>query len=250
MAAVMPRQRPGRSRQDYCTPRPFVEAVKRRLGIADFAYDFAADAENTVAPVYICEAQDAMTVLNWENLIGPGWGWLNPPFAHIAPWAMRCAQTGRAGAHIALLTPAAVGANWFRDHVAGQARVLFLNGRLAFTDEPYPKDCVLSLYGPTIEPGYEVWSWRARTTVKARKKPVTVDVIHYTGRNAEQVLGWSGAGQIEEGVERQLRIPTLEGTMMIASPGDWIIRGVAGELYPCKDHIFKQTYDMLPNNEA
>lgn len=37
-------------------------------------------------------------------------------------------------------------------------------------------------------------------------------------------------------------IETREGTM-IADPGDWIIRGVKGELYPCKDDIFKATYD-------
>ena len=60
---------------------------------------------------------------------------------------------------MAFLVPAAVGSNWFRDYVDGKALVLLLNGRLSFDGAgPYPKDCILCLYG--IEPGYEVWSWR------------------------------------------------------------------------------------------
>ena len=39
-----------------------------------------------------------------------------------------------------------------------------------------------------------------------------------------------------------LRIPTLEG-VMVAHEGDWIIRGVKGELYPCKPDIFEATYE-------
>ena len=39
-----------------------------------------------------------------------------------------------------------------------------------------------------------------------------------------------------------VEIKTLEGTML-ASPGDWIIRGVAGEFYPCKPEIFEATYE-------
>ena len=41
-----------------------------------------------------------------------------------------------------------------------------------------------------------------------------------------------------------LEIVTLEGTMY-ASPGDWIIRGVAGEFYPCKPDIFAATYEAI-----
>ncbi len=41
-----------------------------------------------------------------------------------------------------------------------------------------------------------------------------------------------------------IHISTLEGDM-IASPGDWIIRGVAGEFYPCKPDIFEQTYEQV-----
>lgn len=46
-----------------------------------------------------------------------------------------------------------------------------------------------------------------------------------------------------------IAIPTLEGTME-ALPGDWIIRGVQGELYPCKPDVFDATYDPVGANEG
>ena len=47
----------------------------------------------------------------------------------------------------------------------------------------------------------------------------------------------------------QVEIETWEGTMT-AEPGDWIIRGVQGELYPCEDSIFKETYQYESSNES
>lgn len=44
--------------------------------------------------------------------------------------------------------------------------------------------------------------------------------------------------------DEELYIETLEGTMK-ASPGDWIITGVKGEVYPCKPDIFEETYQAL-----
>lgn len=169
---MAPQQKPGRSRQDYATPGDFIAAVKARLGITSFAHDFAADATNTQAETFFVVQRDALSVAHWEYRISlREWGWLNPPFSNIAPWAAKCAETKRAGGQIAFLVPAGVGANWFRDHVDGQARVLLLNGRLAFMpDKPdwlYIKDCVLCLYSPFIAPGYEVWNWRARAVAKA-----------------------------------------------------------------------------------
>jgi len=161
-----PRQKPGRSRQDFVTPPEFIAAVKRRLGIRGFAFDFAADYLNTKAPRYWNETADALSFSpdEWRAQLGSGWGWLNPPFAKIAPWAAKVAAVRGLGGSIAFLVPAAVGSNWFRDHVHGQARVLFLNGRIAFMpDKPtwgYPKDAILALCSPSARVGYEVWKWR------------------------------------------------------------------------------------------
>lgn len=163
----MPAQRPGLSRQDYSTPQDFLTTVKKRLGIDDFIFDYAAEATNAVCPSYwgpdLGIDSLAMNPFQWARETHSGWGWLNPPFSKIGPWARACRLAKQAGAQIAFLVPAAVGSNWFRDSVDGHAKVLLLNGRLAFMpDRPtwlYPKDCVLALYGEP--PGYEVWTWKA-----------------------------------------------------------------------------------------
>lgn len=87
---------------------------------------------------------------------------------------------------------------------------------------------------------------------KYRKKPVVIEAVQWTGKNYDEVMnfmGNNGGNKIayEDYEERcirtgQIDIPTLEGTMT-ASTGDWIIRGVSGEFYPCKPDIFEKTYE-------
>ncbi len=158
-----PAQKRGRSKQDYATPQAFVDAVKDRLWISAFEMDFAASDDNAKAPLFWGERTDALSQPreDWRTAVGDGWGWLNPPYAEIAPWAERCAMLREDGGRVAFLVPAGVGANWYRDHVHGKALVVALNGRLSFDGKaPYPKDCILVLYSPNFPPGFEVWSWR------------------------------------------------------------------------------------------
>jgi hypothetical protein len=56
--------------------------------------------------------------------------------------------------------------------------------------------------------------------------------------------GWFGGEDADSGDRYYLRIETLEGTMT-ADSGDWIIKGVAGEFYPCKPGIFAATYEAV-----
>ena len=77
---------------------------------------------------------------------------------------------------------------------------------------------------------------------KFRKKPIVIEAIQYTGHNAMEILAWSKWPEISEEFTGGLDIPTLEGTMR-ADVGDWVIRGVKGEFYPCKPDIFATTYD-------
>ena len=77
--------------------------------------------------------------------------------------------------------------------------------------------------------------------IKATKKPVTISAIEWTGGNLNEVLAFTNKDVKLEG--DQLKIFTLEGVME-ASTGDYIIRGVKGEFYPCKPDIFKSTYDF------
>lgn len=80
---------------------------------------------------------------------------------------------------------------------------------------------------------------------KFRKKPVEIEAVRYDGRNGPQIAAWMGSACHGSHTHPDgLAIPTLEGTM-VASPGDWIIRGVKGEFYPCKPEIFAATYDPV-----
>lgn len=79
-----------------------------------------------------------------------------------------------------------------------------------------------------------------------RKRPVEIEAVQYNGENGNVLRHW-GAGTIREipGTDPfplHLEIETLEGTMT-AQIGDWIIKGVAGEFYPCKPDIFEATYE-------
>lgn len=83
--------------------------------------------------------------------------------------------------------------------------------------------------------------------MKFRKKPVVIEAVQYSGRNAEECCKFMGTALPETDASQvgcPMHIHTLEGTML-ASPGDWIIRGVKGECYPCKPDIFAATYEPL-----
>lgn len=171
MPRKMPRQKPGRSKQNYATPPYFVAAVAKWLGIEAFDFDYAADKRNAKADRFWTKKDDSLkkTAYEWWRANPYGWGWLNPPFDDIGKWAERCHTVRvRYGAKTAMLVPASVGSNWYRDYVHGKAFVLFLNGRIDFIPgEPYPKDCMLVLYGyqgahNCIRTDNIVWTWRDR----------------------------------------------------------------------------------------
>lgn len=76
---------------------------------------------------------------------------------------------------------------------------------------------------------------------KYRKKPVVISAVLFSGLNHDEVADFVGGG-VEVGGSSTLIIPTLEGKMT-ASQGDYVIRGVKGEFYPCKPDIFEATYE-------
>ena len=77
-----------------------------------------------------------------------------------------------------------------------------------------------------------------------RKKPVEVQAVHYDGDNEREIGHFVGLDLSVMGRERRLVIHTLEGNMTV-SPGDYVIRGVQGEHYPCKPDIFESTYEEV-----
>lgn len=98
-----------------------------------------------------------------------------------------------------------------------------------------------------------------------RKKPVVIEAIQYDGLNLEEIRRFVGsslvyhifdaawkAGACQPVVD--MKIKTLEGEVQVRK-GDYIIKGVHGEFYPCKPDIFKETYeleniaDVVPKSE-
>lgn len=151
----------GNSRQDYGTPRVFLDAVEARFG--ELQFDLAATAENAVTTEYYDENINALSsdwaanLASFVNCLA----WLNPPFADIAPWAERCARFSSPRLRILLLVPASVGSNWFAEHVHKKAVVLGLSPRLTFVGmkDPYPKDLILCAFGFGCS-GFDLWRWK------------------------------------------------------------------------------------------
>ncbi len=79
--------------------------------------------------------------------------------------------------------------------------------------------------------------------MKYRKRPVVIEAVQWDGSNVAEVMKWAGPGIVHAQTSDVLCISTLEG-VMTAQPGDWIIRGIKGELYPCKPDIFAGLYDL------
>ena len=86
-----------------------------------------------------------------------------------------------------------------------------------------------------------------------RKKPVVIEVRELTDDNAKDICDWMHSRQIVDGSpilgvginpDGTVVIQTLEGDML-ADIGDWVIRGVQGEFYPCKPDIFADTYELV-----
>ena len=83
--------------------------------------------------------------------------------------------------------------------------------------------------------------------MKYRKKPVVIEAIEWIGSNSVEMSKFMGIPLDKVTAApfvNTLKIKTLEGVMS-ASIGDFIIRGVKGEFYPCKPDIFAETYKQV-----
>jgi hypothetical protein len=90
--------------------------------------------------------------------------------------------------------------------------------------------------------------------MKYRKKPVVIEAVQWNAKNFDEVMNFMeefhGSKFNYENAEEVayktgvLQIRTLEG-VMTASNGDYIIKGISGEFYPCKPDIFEKTYEKI-----
>ncbi len=150
----------------YATSMEFVRAVHR---LWPLGFDLAANIENNVCrrlgfggwPDYFYSENDDAIKQDWHKLPNHfSWLWLNPPFAHIEPWAKKCAEESVKGARILLLVPQG-SQDWNAKWCQGRALELRLQGRLKFEGEKdlYPKDLSLFVFGAGIV-GTGFWDWR------------------------------------------------------------------------------------------
>ena len=87
--------------------------------------------------------------------------------------------------------------------------------------------------------------------MKYRKKPVVIEALQFTDKTKDRVFNFvrcNTFADFENGIPI-LRIQTLEG-VMTARVGDWVIKGVNGEFYPCKPDIFEKTYEAVTDENA
>lgn len=180
-----PLQKPGRSFQAYGTPWPLIRAVELRWG--PIYMDLAAhdNGDNAKAARWIGPHADSLRC-DWAALLDGQLGWLNPEFGDIDPWAAKCRREAERGARFLMLTPAAIGTEWFAQHVYGHALVIGIRPRPIFEvtltgelptaqlglfgeDEvtsveveggaPFPKDCMITEWG-FGRVGLDVWRWK------------------------------------------------------------------------------------------
>ena len=81
--------------------------------------------------------------------------------------------------------------------------------------------------------------------MKYRKKPVVIEAIQWNGENTMEILKWVGDKAY---FHDSIYIKTLEGDHK-ATIGDYIIKGIKGEFYPCKPDIFEATYEKVEESD-
>lgn len=82
--------------------------------------------------------------------------------------------------------------------------------------------------------------------MKYRKKPIVIEAVQWVGTNAVEIGEFVTVEHEVCPIRTVLKIPTLEGVME-AAWGDYIIKGVNGEFYPCKPNIFEKSYESVEN---
>ena len=84
--------------------------------------------------------------------------------------------------------------------------------------------------------------------MKFRKKPIVIEAVQYDGTNYGEIISLSGELGLRQWFSRRpsggLLVQTPEGIMQV-NKGDWVIKGIKGELSPCQDAIFKETYEKV-----
>lgn len=91
------------------------------------------------------------------------------------------------------------------------------------------------------------WGGEGRR-MKYRKKPIVVEAIRWTGKNQTEIDKFCGMKVVWSKGKKTFLVLTREGTML-ATMGDYIIKSVNGEFYPCKPNVFAKTYERVEEDD-
>lgn len=84
--------------------------------------------------------------------------------------------------------------------------------------------------------------------MKYRKKPIEIEAIQFNGYNQDEIKEWSNGKVVSAKPWKQnycvMEVSTLEGIMDVGE-SDYVIKGIEGEFYPCKESIFIKTYEAV-----
>lgn len=85
--------------------------------------------------------------------------------------------------------------------------------------------------------------------MKYRTNPCEIEAVQWLGDNTKDILDFTKGNENVQFIDGKLMIHTLEGDML-ASVGDFIIRGLRGEFYPCKPDVFEKKYHPIEEGNS
>src|SRR5580692_2446061 len=133
--------------QNVRTPKWLLGSVALTWGPIEL--DVAATKKNAVATRFYTR-RDNGVAQHW--IVPPGSvAWANPPYERLSPWVERALFCSRhLGTDVVMLVLASVGANWWREHVDGNAEVVFISPRVKFIGHAtsFPRDLAVLRFGP------------------------------------------------------------------------------------------------------
>ncbi|HEY6231460.1 MAG TPA: DNA N-6-adenine-methyltransferase [Pyrinomonadaceae bacterium] len=133
-----------KSRQDHPTPWEFISAVENRFDV--IAIDLAATRKNAKAGDFISPRQNSLKC-DWNKMLAGRFGYLNPPFDPIGPWADKVIEEAIKGARFGMLTQASIDSKWFWK-VFPYCTTYALRSRVTFigSTHPFPKPLIFSSF--------------------------------------------------------------------------------------------------------
>lgn len=169
------------AKQSIATPWAFIHALEQRFG-APVGFDLAASRANAKADRYFSKEDDALK-RDWSRLPGgriARLAYVNPPYAHIKPWARKLVDCRWLSRWTVMLVPSSLSADWFLEarhnvQIDSIPRIQFEGAT-----HLYPKDLCVLVAGYGVS-GNGYWDWRASYAQWCRERARQLEPTHMKG---------------------------------------------------------------------